>query len=50
MYCDLQWAVGVLQIVMGGMLGQATRQKARRPALVNANARSNFLSFFVLVC
>ena len=30
-------AGGVLLASMGGMLGQATRQKAGRPALANAN-------------
>ena len=42
-------AVGVVQTVTGGMLGQAMRQKAHRLALADANARLNFFSFFVLI-
>ena len=50
MYCVLQWAVGVLRIAMGGMLGQATRQKAHRPGLgIPPIAILNMFSFFVLV-
>ena len=39
-------ADSVQQTAMGGMPGQAVCQKARRPALENANARLNIFSFF----
>ena len=41
---------GVLLASMGGMSGQATGQKARRPALAKANFRLYEFSFIFLVC
>ena len=41
---------GVLLASMGGMSGQATCQKARRPALAKANFPLYDFSFIFLVC
>ena len=41
---------GVLLASMGGMLGRATCQKARRPALAKANVPLYDFSFIFLVC